>query len=57
MAFLDDNYLLTTVAGRDLFRGIAALPVVDPHNHANVKEIADNSPYTSAWQLFAATDH
>ena len=57
MAFLDDNYLLSTAAGRELFRGIASLPVVDPHNHANVKEIADNSPYTSAWQLFAATDH
>ncbi len=57
MAFLDCNYLITRETGKKLFAAIKDLPVVDPHNHANVKEIADNQCYTDAWQLFAATDH
>jgi len=31
--------------------------VVDPHNHADVRRIADNTPFTDPWELFAATDH
>ena len=57
MAFMDENYLLSNAAGMRLFNAIKDLPVVDPHNHANVKEIADNNCYSDAWQLFAATDH
>ena len=57
MAFMDQNYLIGSVAGLRLFDNIKNLPVVDPHNHANVKEIADNNCYSDAWQLFAATDH
>ena len=57
MAFLDNNYLISNAAGLRLFDSVKSLPVVDPHNHANVKEIADNNNYSDAWQLFAATDH
>ncbi len=57
MAFLDNNYLIGNAAGTTIFQAIKDLPVIDPHNHANVKEIADNSCYADAWQLFAATDH
>ncbi len=57
MAFLDDNYLMLTATGREIFRDIKNLPVIDPHNHANVAEIAANENYRDAWQLFAATDH
>ncbi|MCQ2378364.1 MAG: glucuronate isomerase [Victivallaceae bacterium] len=57
MAFLDDNYLIGNKTGRALFGRIAALPVVDPHNHADLREIAENRCYRDAWQLFAATDH
>ena len=57
MAFLDNNYLITNAAGKLIFEKIKDLPVIDPHNHANVKEIADNGHYADAWQLFAATDH
>ena len=57
MAFLDDRYLITNVPGMKIFDAVKDLPVVDPHNHANVKEIADNNCYSDAWQLFAATDH
>ena len=57
MAFLDDRYLITNCSGEKIFASVKDLPVVDPHNHANVKEIADNNCYSDAWQLFAATDH
>ena len=57
MAFMDDSYLMKNETAKQLFHQIKSLPVVDPHNHANVKEIADNGNYRDAWQLFAATDH
>lgn len=57
MAFLDDKYLLKTETALALFHRVKDLPVIDPHNHADVKEIARNKPYKNVWQLFAATDH
>ena len=57
MAFLDDNYLIGNATGKRIFNEVKDLPVIDPHNHANVREIADNQCYSDAWQLFAATDH
>ena len=57
MAFLDQNYLISNASGLQIFDKIKSLPVIDPHNHANVREIADNNCYQDAWQLFAATDH
>ena len=43
MAFLDDNYLITNETGKRIFNAVKDLPVIDPHNHADVKEIADNN--------------
>lgn len=57
MAFMDDSYLISNKTGLKIFDAIKNLPVVDPHNHANVKEIAENKNYSDLWQLFAATDH
>ena len=57
MEFLGENYLISNSAGQRLFKTVADLPVVDPHNHANVAEIAKNENYADPWQLFAATDH
>ena len=57
MAFLGKNYLIKNQTGLEIFESIKNLPVIDPPNHANVKEIADNNCYADAWQLFAATDH
>jgi glucuronate isomerase len=57
MAFLDDNYLLTNTAAKEIFGVIKDLPILDAHNHANVKEIADNSNYKDIWFVEAATDH
>ena len=57
MAFMDEHYLIGSETGLKIFDSVKNLPVVDPHNHANVREIADNQCYADAWQLFAATDH
>ena len=57
MAFLDNRYLIGNEVGTEIFAKIKDLPVIDPHNHANVREIARNECYCDAWQLFAATDH
>ena len=57
MAFLDNRYLIGNATGLEIFDKIKDLPVIDPHNHANLPEIAANECYRDAWQLFAATDH
>ncbi|MCM8829536.1 MAG: glucuronate isomerase [Candidatus Omnitrophica bacterium] len=57
MRFLGGNYLLGNNTAKRIFKRIKGLPVVDPHNHANVKEIAENKNYPDPWQLFAGTDH
>ena len=57
MAFLDDRYLLSSDTAYGLYETIKELPFIDPHNHADVKEIADNRNYADIWQVEAATDH
>ena len=57
MAFLDEKYLLSSEVALSIYTAVKDLPIVDPHNHATVKEIADNNNYANPWQLFAATDH
>lgn len=57
MAFLDDRYLLTSDTAAGLFESVRDLPFIDPHNHADVKEILDNRNYPDLWQAEAATDH
>jgi len=57
MGFLDENYLLSGDAARRLFHGVAELPVIDPHNHADVRELAENKNYSNPWQLLVGTDH
>ncbi|MBN2641176.1 MAG: glucuronate isomerase [Victivallales bacterium] len=57
MSFLDEKYLLSSEVALALYTAIKDLPVIDPHNHADVKEIAANNNYPNPWQLFAATDH
>ena len=57
MAFLDDNYLLTGDTAARLYAACADLPIIDPHNHADVEEIWRNTNYTDIWEVEAATDH
>ncbi len=55
--FLDENYLLTTPVARRIFDGISALPIVDAHNHCDVKALAEDRNFTDIWEAEAATDH
>ena len=57
MGFMDDKYLLESEVSLAIYSSVKNLPVIDPHNHADVKEIAENKNYSDAWQVFAATDH
>ncbi len=57
MAFLDSKYLIKSETAFAIYNNIEKLPIVDPHNHADVAEIARNKKYSDPWQLFAATDH
>lgn len=57
MEFLGENYLISNSVGKRIFKSVADLPIIDPHNHADVAEIAANNNYKNPWQLFAATDH
>jgi len=57
MSFLDSRYLLESDMAKSLFDSVAALPIVDVHNHADVLWIADNRKFSDPWQLFAASDH
>lgn len=54
---MKDDYLIGSDSGMRIFEAIRDLPIVDPHNHADVREIALNRPYPDVWQLLAATDH
>lgn len=57
MAFLDGNYLIGSASGRAVFDSVEKLPIIDAHNHADVRRIAENIPFSNPWELFAATDH
>lgn len=57
MSFLDDKYLLESDSAVAIYAAVKDLPIIDPHNHADVAEIAANGNYSNAWQVFAATDH
>ena len=55
--FLSLSYLITARTGLDIYREIQDLPLLDPHNHADVREIRLNQNYTDIWQIEGATDH
>ena len=57
MAFLDENYLLTSPLAHELYDEIAALPILDPHNHCDVKALAEDRGFTDIWDAEGATDH
>ena len=53
----DSNYLLGGSAAHEIFSSIAALPIIDPHNHADAAAIAEDRPPANLWELIGATDH
>ncbi len=57
MSFLDDSYLLTSDHAREIYASISALPIIDAHNHCDVKALSENRKFADLWEAEAATDH
>ncbi len=57
MSFLDDTYLLESDSAEALYDDITDLPILDPHNHADVAEIIENDGWNDVWEVEAETDH
>ncbi|MGN0892000.1 MAG: glucuronate isomerase [Oligosphaeraceae bacterium] len=57
MAFLDENYLLTTESAKAIYGEVGGLPILDPHNHCDVKALAEDRGFSDLWEAEAATDH
>ena len=56
--FLDHNFLLERPTAERLYHDHAKnMPIIDYHNHLNVKQIADNKRFDNLTQLWLAGDH
>jgi glucuronate isomerase len=47
----------TRSIARELYAGVAALPIVSPHGHTDPAWFATNEPWTNATELLLAPDH
>lgn len=47
----------TRAIARDLYAGVAGLPIVSPHGHTDPAWFAANAPWTNATELLLSPDH
>ncbi|NBR43262.1 MAG: hypothetical protein EBU04_10550 [Verrucomicrobia bacterium] len=58
MAFMDDNFILSTGTAQKLYHGIAKdQPIVDYHCHLSPKDIADDRRFEDLTAIWLAGDH
>ena len=58
MAFLDDDFLLTTEVARALFHEVAKdLPIIDYHCHISPREIAEDIRFDNIAEVWLGGDH
>lgn len=57
MSFLGEKYLLSGPVSEALFSSISELPIIDAHNHCDVKALSENGNFTDLWEAEGATDH
>jgi glucuronate isomerase len=57
MEFLGPKYLISNETGLALYESMKDLPLIDAHNHADVKAIWENGNFTDIWDAEGATDH
>ena len=58
MAFLDQNFLLTTPAAQKLYHSFAAAqPIIDYHCHIDPKEIYEDRTFENITQVWLGGDH
>ncbi|MCS7232703.1 MAG: glucuronate isomerase [Synergistetes bacterium] len=55
--FLGEKYLLTNETAKKIYENIQNLPILDPHNHLEAKEILENKNWNDIWEAEGATDH
>lgn len=56
--YINDDFLLTTRAARELYHGYAEpLPIIDYHCHLSPKEIAEDQRWTSITEVWLGSDH
>jgi len=55
--FLNERYLLESGEAMRIYEKIKDLPIVDPHNHVDIKEIVENRGWKDIWEVEGATDH
>src|SRR5699024_4544696 len=56
--FIDEDFMLTTKTGRQLYHEVAKnLPIIDYHCHLNPVLIANNHRFTSITDLWLGGDH
>ena len=55
--FLGEEYLLENGSARRIYEEIRELPILDPHNHIDLREILDNRGWKDIWEVEGATDH
>ena len=58
MAFMDDNFILSTGTAQKLYHGVAKdQPIVDYHCHLSPKDIADDRRFEDLTAIWLAGDH
>ena len=58
MAFINDDFLLTTDAARELYHGYAEkMPIIDYHCHLPPAEIAEDKTWENIAQVWLGGDH
>lgn len=58
MAFIDDDFLLTTATARHLYHECAeGEPILDYHCHLPPRDIADNRRFTNLYEIWLEGDH
>lgn len=56
-AFLDDDFLLTTLTARRLYQVARSMPILDYHCHLDPKEIAQDRRFENITQVWLGGDH
>jgi len=58
MSFIDDDFLLESDVARELYHEhVAALPIIDYHNHLPVAQIASDHRFRSITEIWLDGDH
>lgn len=58
MSFINDDFLLTTDAARELYHGYAEkMPIIDYHCHLPLAEIAEDKTWENIAQVWLGGDH